>query len=246
MSFRQREIVFSTKHAVMLHDHPVPDVDRDPVFSRIFEQARPFSMTSKEVMFSLYDSIRYVVTNGIPGDFVECGVWRGGCSLTAALTLRELGDTSRRLHLYDTYEGMTKPTEHDIDCEGGSAGEYIERFGDDGKWCYASLEDVRDTFYSHGFDENLVRFVKGDVLQTLKQDLPETISVLRLDTDWYESTKFELEQLYPNISRNGVLIIDDYGHWEGSRLAVDEYFSSRGSLLLNRISVGVRSAIKTA
>jgi O-methyltransferase len=238
---RARDIVFSTKHRVSLEDYPVPDVDRDAVFTRIFEEAREYTMTGKEAMFALYEAVRYVCSRKIPGDFVECGVWRGGSALVAALTMRELGD-QRPLHLYDTFEGMTAPTGADVDYEGGRAADYIDQYADETGWCYAGEDDVRHVFDSRGLGE-WVRLVKGDVLQTLQAERPSTISLLRLDTDWYESTKLELELLYPAISPGGVLIVDDYGHWEGARTAVEEYFADGGRPLLNRINHTVRLAV---
>ena len=238
---RARDIVFSTKHRVSLEDYPVPDIDRDPVFTRIFEEAREYTMTGKEAMFALYEAVRYVCSRKIPGDFVECGVWRGGSALVAALTMRELGDL-RPLHLYDTFEGMTPPTSADVDYEGGRAADYIDQYADETGWCYAGEDDVRHVFGSRGLGE-WVRLVKGDVLQTLQSERPSTISLLRLDTDWYESTKLELELLYPAISPGGVLIVDDYGHWEGARTAVEEYFADGGRPLLNRINHTVRLAV---
>ena len=94
------------------------------------------------------------------------------------------------------------------------------------KWCYSSLEEVKANLLSHGVDLSICKFVVGDVLITLgnKINVPEQISVLRLDTDWYESTKYELDNLYHKLSINGVAIFDDYGYWGGHRKAVDEFF----------------------
>ena len=115
------------------------------------------------------------------------------------------------------------------------------------EWCYASIEDVKQNCLDSDIEIESFKFIKGDVCETLKvsENIPTDISVLRLDTDWYESTKCELVKLYPNLCNGGVLIIDDYGHWEGARRAVDEYFSSQKyKPLLNVIDRTGRSAIK--
>ena len=119
---------------------------------------------------------------------------------------------------------------------------FIDQYGDEGHWCYADERDVRQLFESRGFADQ-IRIVRGDVLQTLQDVQPQSISVLRLDTDWYESTKLELELLYPLISPTGIMIVDDYGHWEGSRAAVEEYFSDRDRPLFSRITPAVRMAV---
>lgn len=250
----KRSIEYSSRHTAEIADHPIADIDRDPMFTKFFDMARDYTMTSKEVMFSLYQSARYVADRQIKGDFVECGVWRGGSSLLAALTFRHFDKPTRRrlfrrpqkrqFWLYDTFEGMTAPTVKDVDVGGIAAASYVEKYADDGRWCYADVADVRNTFDTNGFDRSQVRLIKGDVLETLKKPSPERISILRLDTDWYESTKLELEVLYPRLVKGGVLIIDDYGHWEGSREAVDEFFGKTPSLLLHRTSYAVRTAIK--
>lgn len=238
-----REIVFSTKHKVELHDYPIPDIDSDPIFTELFRQARDFSMTGKDAMYALYQSVRYVVASDIPGAIVECGVWRGGSALLAALTLRHIA-AERPIYLYDTFEGMTEPSAADVDVEGAQANDYIAEYADDGKWCYASLQEVQELFHRHGFGDQIV-FVPGDVADTIPARAPaEPIAILRLDTDWYESTRLEMDLLYPRLSSGGVLIVDDYGHWRGSRQAVDEYFATHRAPLLNRVNNQVRLSIK--
>jgi hypothetical protein len=236
------EIVYSSKHSAILRDCSIPDIDRDHDFEPLFRAVRPHTMTSKEALYALFKSVEYVCRGKVAGDFVECGVWKGGSALLAGLTMRSLGDL-RQLHLYDTFEGMTVPTDADVDIQGRAAHTYTEEYGDEGKWCYSGLEDVQATFREHGFCGDQVSYVVGDVLQTLRADLPDCISILRLDTDWYESTRFELETLYPLLSPGGVLIIDDYGHWEGARKAVDEYFA-HSPILLNRVNYTVRVGVK--
>jgi hypothetical protein len=150
----------------------------------------------------------------------------------------------RKIWLYDTFEGMTAPTERDVDLTGTAAATYMAGHSDAGRWCYADEADVRKVMALEGFGPGDIEIVKGDVVQTLRTRRPNLIALLRLDTDWYESTRAELEVLYPRLSRGGVLIIDDYGHWEGARQAVDEFFAREPGVLLHRISYAVRVAVK--
>ncbi|MEB3178124.1 MAG: TylF/MycF/NovP-related O-methyltransferase [Nostocaceae cyanobacterium] len=243
MITNERTIVFSTKHQVTMKDQITPDMGKDLVFMDLFQQVSPYTMTSVEALFALYTSVNYVIDRQIPGDIVECGVWRGGSALLAALILKARNISDRKLYLYDTFQGMPTPTEFDVDKYGRSGFEMMEQYGDDIGWCYALLEDVKTAFWSHNFDFE-INFVPGDVLETLKTTKPETISVLRLDTDWYESTAFEFQQLYPRLSTRGVLIIDDYGCWAGSRKATDDYFREVPAPMLTRIDKEVRLGIK--
>lgn len=207
-----------------------------------------FTMTSAERVAALCDAARYLVRNDIRGDIVECGVWRGGSMMAVARTLVQLGDTSRELFLYDTYTGMTDPTEADADAHGRSAWRGMNRFGRDdtghSKWCNASLEDVTANIASTGYPMSRCHFVVGPVEETIPATLPGDVALLRLDTDWYESTRHELIHLFPLVVPNGVLVLDDYGHWQGARRAVDEYFDKFDQApLLNRIDYTGRIAI---
>jgi hypothetical protein len=224
--------------------------DFDAGAAEIIRAVRPYTMTSPERLFSLIEAVRYVAAARIPGSFVECGVWRGGSMMAAALALRECSETSRELYLFDTFEGMSAPTEHDVAIDGKSAAALLQapRSTDpDSPWCYATLPDVQAALARTGYPDARVHFVQGRVEDTLPARAPKAIALLRLDTDWYESTRHELEHLYPALSPGGVLVIDDYGHWAGCRKAVDEYFGSRGiKLLLNRVDYTGRIAIKPA
>jgi hypothetical protein len=207
-----------------------------------------FTMTSPERVAALCDATRYLVRNGIGGDIVECGVWRGGSMMAVARTLVQLGDTSRELFLYDTYTGMTDPTDADADAHGRTAWRGMNRFGRDdaghSKWCNASLEDVTANIASTGYPMAQCHFVVGPVEDTIPATLPGDVALLRLDTDWYESTRHELLHLFPLVVPNGVLVLDDYGHWQGARRAVDEYFEKcQHAPLLNRIDYTGRIAI---
>lgn len=186
------------------------------------------TMVSLERLFTTLMACKHVCEAAVEGDFVECGVWRGGNSILAADVFRR-AQQERRTWLFDTFAGMTEPTDDDVKYNGHGARETFvkKQRASHNDWCYASLEDVQESFRRRDLSRH-ARFVKGDVLQTLAdpQSLPDRISVLRLDTDWYESTRAELEVLYPRLVRGGVLIVDDYGDWQGARKAVDEYFQT--------------------
>lgn len=202
-----------------------PDFSDDDI--QLIEKVRPFTMISPERILSIKTAVRYIHTNGIPGSIVECGVWRGGSMMVVAITLLQLGDTSRDLYLFDTFEGMTAPSDKDVDFTGTSASELLvsqDRTDPRSIWCYASIEEVMGNMVSTGYPRNKIHLVKGRVEDTLPRNAPDCISLLRLDTDWYESTLHELNCLYPRLSRYGVLIIDDYGHWKGAKEAVNQYF----------------------
>jgi len=204
-------------------------------------------MMSWERMYAVYQAAKYVAGAALPGDIVECGVWRGGTSMLVASTLLSAGDSSRKLFLYDTFAGMTKPTDADRSMTGEPAmkqwvAEQRESFN---TWCYASIEEVRGNVLSTGYSPDLVEFVKGDVEQTIPARSPNQIALLILDTDWYQSTLHELQHLFPLLVSGGVLIIDDYGHWSGAKKAVDQYLSEAGvSLLLNRVDYTGRIGVK--
>jgi O-methyltransferase len=198
-------------------------------------------------MYALWEATRYVTRAGIEGDYVECGVWRGGSSILAGLTFAAAGD-SRRLWLYDTFEGMPDPSDRDreFDAERPVGDRWDEVKAEDGVvFAYAALEEVKANVRGAGIPDERVEYVAGKVEQTIPARAPERIALLRLDTDFYESTKHELEQLYPRLEPGGVLIIDDYGHWAGAREAVDEYFDGHpGAPLLSRVDYTGRIAVK--
>jgi hypothetical protein len=216
---------------------------------RIFEYVRGnrLSTSSDERLFATLMACRHVVDRGVAGDFVECGVWRGGNSIIAADVFKQM-KSSKRVWLFDTFAGMTEPTDVDINFRGEAADTKFRssKQADHNTWCYAPLEEVRGNFAKAGLLGEAVSFVAGDVAETLaKADrLPEKIAVLRLDTDWYESTKVELEVLFPRLSTGGILIIDDYGHWGGARKAVDEYFVERERPFLQYIDHTARMGVR--
>lgn len=206
-----------------------------------------YTMTSIERQIALIDAVRYLVRRGIEGCFVECGVWRGGSIMAAMLTLIDEGASNRNFFLYDTFEGMTPPTDVDITFDGTPAVTHLknDKYGT-GYWCLASLNDVQANLRITGYPEDRVNFIKGPVEQTLPVFAPqEEIALLRLDTDWYESTKHELVHLFPKLRSGGVLLIDDYGHWQGAKQAVDEFLSqTEDQYYMHRIDYTGRILIK--
>lgn len=214
------------------------------------EKISGFTMTSDERLVSLYRAVEYIEENKIEGDIVECGVWRGGSTMLIAHVLKKYNSQQRNLFLFDTYEGMTEPSESDISHDKQMAGvllNSIEKDHEDGNniWCYASIEDVKSNLYSTGYDSSKLHFIKGKVEETIPTDKINKIALLRLDTDWYESTKHELDHLYDKLVKGGILIIDDYGHWQGAKKAVDEFIQNRKiKLFLNRMDYTGRLAIK--
>jgi hypothetical protein len=222
-------------------------LDFDPIHVEIYKKIKDHTMTSPERIYSLIEAVRYVVKNRIPGAIVECGVWKGGSMMAVAETLRALGEESRELYLYDTFEGMSEPSEEDRTWAGEQAAVLLsDRDREKNKiWAYSTIETVRGGMRSTGYPENKIRYIKGKVEETIPGVLPREIALLRLDTDWYESTRHEMQHLYPLLQKSGVLILDDYGHWQGARKAVDEYFAqSSEPMLLNRIDNTGRIAIK--
>ena len=223
--------------------------DIEPEFWPIYERCKPYTMTGLERMYALWCGIRHIHKRAIPGDIVECGVWRGGSMLLAALTLKELGDVNRRLWLYDTFDGMTGPTSEDVQhMSGENAADILaktEKTIDDPFWAFAPIDDVKSVMKESGYPEEAMQFVVGKVEDTIPNTKPETIALLRLDTDWYESTKIEMELMYPQLEKGGVLIIDDYGYWRGAKKAVDEYFEHVDNTpFLSRVDFTGRVAIK--
>ena len=212
---------------------------------------RPYTMTSAERLWSLLNAVRYVIGEGIPGDIVECGVWRGGSMMAAAHELVSLEVSDRQIWLYDTFAGMTAPTAADVEAGTGvTAASMLDTTPvSDGNnvWCVAGRADVEANMRSTGYPFEKLTFVEGDVSQTLLSCVPDSIALLRLDTDWYESTRSALEFLYPRLAVGGVCILDDYGHWEGARMAVDEYFTSHGPRpLMHPIDYSGRVFVKPA
>jgi O-methyltransferase len=229
------------------HSHQADFRDMTPSEIEIVRFVRPYTLTGEERIATLINAIGYIAQNKMRGDIAECGVWRGGSMMAIALALMYQGDYSRHLYLYDTFEGMPEPTKHDRSWDGLSAQSQLERdpLGA-GIWCCSPIEEVRKNVLSTGYPADQVHFIQGKVEKTLPSVMPDCLSLLRLDTDWYVSTKHELTHLFPLLEPRGLLIIDDYGHWQGARKAVDEYFTEHNlNVYLHRVDYTCRVGVRT-
>ena len=223
-------------------DNRIADIPKETL--AIYRQVQPFTLTSLERVAGLVDATRYVVEANIPGSIVECGVWRAGSSMCMALTQLGSSRTPREMYLFDTFEGMPDASDADVDYLDRVASEILTRerglAPDQRKQSLflacSPLDEVQRNMEATRYPAHLIHYVKGRVEETVPSQAPATIALLRLDTDWYESTKHELFHLWPRVSPGGIVIIDDYGHWRGSRRATDEYFGEIGlCVMLNRL-----------
>ncbi|MBU1196109.1 MAG: TylF/MycF family methyltransferase [Proteobacteria bacterium] len=229
-------------------DEIIFPIDMEDSVRDIIRSVKPFTMTSIERIYGLIKSVDYITSNEIEGDIVECGVWQGGSMMSVAQRLCQKKSVKRGLWLYDTFEGMPAPTSLDYSKRSGDARSKFNKTTTDGEfsdWCNADIATVRHNLGTTSYPEDKIKYIKGKVEDTIPGNLPEKIALLRLDTDWYESTKHELIHLYPLLVFGGVIIIDDYGHWEGCRTAVDEFMETlEKPPLLNRLDYTGRIGVK--
>jgi len=207
---------------------PVRDLfhfEKHLLFARVF----PYTMAGYARLSNTYDLARSCEEKGLEGAFVECGVWRGGMAGVMAYVAEKAG-SRRKIWLLDSFEGLPEPTVKD----GARAVRYAShkdsgRLAGIGK-CVGTLEVVENVLFSVlGLDQRCIVLDKGWFQLTLPKARERigTIALLRLDADRYESTKVCLENLYDQVISRGYVIIDDYGHWEGCREAVDSFLSDR-------------------
>jgi hypothetical protein len=200
--------------------------DVEPEILETFQLVKPYTMTGRDKVIALVTAVKHVTRVNLPGDIVECGVWRGGSMHAVARTLAADGVTDRELYLFDTFSGMTEPTEKDVRSDGRPAADMLaESSKTKWVWAVASREDVEEGLKTLPYPYERFHLVEGPVEETIPDQAPETIALLRLDTDWYESTKHELEHLYDRLGPGGILIMDDYGSWQGSKEATDEFLA---------------------
>ena len=238
--------IFTKKQVFQKAENNNERVGYPSKFLEIVDEVRPNTMVGIERLYSLWCSVNYIVKNNIDGDIVECGVWRGGCCELIAKTLVSLGSTSRKIYMYDTFEGMSVPDEIDVTYDGKTkAKEIMLEMQKEGSyeygeknWCESPIQHVYSVMVKTGYPMENVCLVKGKVEDTIPNVMPNHICILRLDTDWYESTKHEMLHLYKNLSQGGVLISDDYYYWAGCKKAIDEYFSNKKKPLLCKTESG--------
>ena len=231
--------------------HLVPKIDRlrtrqrrsypeieSSLFWSAYQRCSPFSLLHVPGFYNLYQSLRYIAANRLAGAAVECGCFLGGAAAFMGLLRREWALDGLEIILYDTFEGPP------VGCSdiftGGRLIETPSRLPNYERQVEATLRDILGSLDG-------IRLVVGLVEDTVPRTIPEAVALLRLDTDFYESTKVELEHLYPRLVPGGVLIVDDYGSFQGSRRATDEYLGRLARPpLLNRIDNGIWAGVKPA
>jgi O-methyltransferase len=218
MSKPLNEVEWTAKLSMDQCRQRCPDV-RDPLFWDIYEKWRGETLIPPERLVSSYAALRTALTNGVEGAIAECGVFRGGSFCFFIDVVGELFGPTREFWAFDTFEGFPEGVEDVV-------------LGDK---TFKSEMWHTDNFYSI-FTRNLARtkypkdkiiVVKGSVLETIPAQAPDQICFLHLDTDYYESTLHELVHLYDRVSRGGAIEVDDYGHFEGCRRAVDEFLTGK-------------------
>lgn len=196
----------------------------------LFNKVYPYTMSGYKRLSNVYQLANAIEKKNIKGAFVECGVWKGGCSAIMAYIAKKTG-SNRKIWLFDSFEGLPEPTKED----GLMAQQYAENKAA-GKLksiekCVGPLEDVNKVMFEvlKLKKENIV-IKKGWFQNSLPREKENIgpIAILRLDGDWYESTKVCLDNLYDKVIIGGYIIIDDYGHWEGAKRALEDFFKERG------------------
>ena len=231
-------------------DFQYPEYTKEEL--KIIETAKLFTMTSYQKLNCLLRSIQHVNNKNLEGDFVECGVWKGGNLILFKNMMTKLNITNKSIYAFDTFEGMSKPTDIDVDIRFNKQKAYdvmknsVKDYNIHNIHSYYPIEKVRENLINNCNEIENIKLIKGDVLKTLliSENIPDKISILRLDTDWYESTKIELEILFPKLVKDGILIIDDYGDYLGCKKAVDDYFKDK-KFNIFKVDSGARMLIKS-
>jgi hypothetical protein len=186
----------------------------------------PYTMTQAPRLQVLWNCVELINKYELKGDLVEAGVYKGGSAMLMGYAMKHYGMTNKVI-MFDTFAGMTKPSEKDYKLNSIKKPNTIQKWEEkqrDGynEWAYGSYEEVKSNFEKTGYKK--YQMVKGDILKTIPFKIKD-IAILRLDTDWYESTKHSMNHLYPCLQDGGFLIVDDYYCWAGAKQAIDEYFN---------------------
>jgi hypothetical protein len=188
-------------------------------FGHILTSVRPFTMMSEARLQTMYTNARRICEEDREGNFVECGVAAGGCSALLAYVIKTYSKRPRLLFCFDTFEGMPKPTPADT-----HAGLAADESGWGTGTCAAPIDSLMQSVRAVGAAD-IIRPIKGLFRETLPaaRESVGSLALLHLDGDWYESTRDILDNLYNSVLPDGYLQVDDYGHWEGCRKALDEF-----------------------
>lgn len=226
-------------------DHPILKYDDEGAAREAIRIVESFTMLSYQRLVTLWQQVRYVDRASIPGALVECGTWKGGASGMMALAHLQSGVPNRHLHLFDSFQGLPEPDQNN---DGEMAIHYASHRASGalrtiGK-CVGPLEDNKRLLADLvRYPSELTTYHVGwfqDTLQVAPASL-NAIALLRIDGDWYESTKICLDRLFPRVSSGGIVVIDDYGKWPGCRKAVDEFMAGLPRpLFLNHIDAAGR------
>ena len=177
----------------------------------IWERVKSETMTSILNFWFLLKSIDCLVENKIQGSFVACGVWRGGSAMAMAMRLVQHNSLLVDIYLFDTYSGMVAPSNFDVEAHSGEAASVLMKKDapDSFVMADAPLDLVKSNMDHTSYPKNKVHYIEGDVLETLTNVNVQDISLIRLDTDWYESTLAELNHLVPRLVKGGICIINN-------------------------------------
>jgi len=222
--------------------------DNEAEIKKSIPLVRHHTMTSFERLATLWLQTRYLDNQKVSGALVECGVWRGGAAAIMALAhLHGSSSPWRQLHLFDSWQGLPEPNgnmdgDSAVGYSDGRSSGALQPVGQ----CVASLEETRELLETEiGYPAALLHYHVGWFQQTLPQTEVGEIGLLRLDGDWYESTRVCLEYLYSNVVQGGVVVLDDYGHWSGCRTATDEFLARQPQpIMLHHIDYAGRYFIK--
>ncbi len=225
------KLITSTGYSLINSNQKIVELNNND--KKLLDLIQNYSMTTQIRIFTLLQSLRHLKNKKIDGDYVECGVWKGGNIILFKKFIEDEDENSKKkIFAFDTYEGMTEPDKNDYDLSSNITANILlkaDKAKKTNTWGICDLESVKKNIQTCVNSTENIKFIKGPVESTLNDtsNLPNKISLLRLDTDWYSSTKKELDVLYDRVTPGGIVIIDDYGHWGGAKKAVDEFFLNK-------------------